>query len=341
MLVIDGSSGEGGGQILRSALSLSMVTRRPFSIERIRAGRDKPGLLRQHLVAVRAATAICDAEVRGDELGSTSLSFRPRAIRGGEHRFVIESAGSATLVLQTIAPALLRAAEPSVITLGGGTHNLAAPPFDFLERCWAPAMKQMGVSIEVSLERPGFYPKGGGLFTARVTPGELGRFEREERGKEKSRRAIAITAGLQPAIADRELRAARERLGLARDRLHHQAWDDAFGPGNAFLVELEHEHGISIFASFGARGVRAEQVAEMAISRALAFHESDGAIEEHLADQLLLPMAIGKGGTFTTTEPTSHTLSQADLLRRFLDVDVDITSKDDRTYTIELRGADV
>ncbi|MDQ3037087.1 MAG: RNA 3'-terminal phosphate cyclase [Myxococcota bacterium] len=341
MLVIDGSSGEGGGQILRSALALAMVTRRPFRIERIRAGRDKPGLLRQHLVAVRAAGTICNAEVVGDQLGSTALSFRPRAIRGGEHRFVIEGAGSTTLVLQTIAPALLRAAEPSVVTIEGGTHNPAAPPFDFLARCWAPAMAQMGVSIELSLERPGFAPKGGGALVARVTPGELARFEREERGRERARRAVAITAGLPDAIADRELRAARARLGLSRDQLQQQVFDASLGPGNVFFVELEHEHGASMFASFGQRAARAEHVAEMAISRALAFSESDGAIEEHLADQLLLPMAIGKGGVFTTTEPTSHAQSQAELLRRFLDVDVDVTTSDERTYRVALRGADL
>lgn len=341
MLVIDGSIGEGGGQILRSTLSLSMVTRRPFRIERIRSGREKPGLTPQHLIAVRAAKAICDAEVSGDVLGSTSLSFRPRAVRGGDHRLTIETVESATVILQMLVPALLRAPETSLVTLEGGTHHPNAPSFDFLERSWAPAMAQMGACIELSLERPGFYPKGEGLFTARVRPGELGRFTREERGKEKSRRAVAMSAGLEHGIADRELRAARDRLGLGRDRLKHTVFDASLGPGNAFLVELEYESGTSIFSSCGARALRAEQVAELAISRALTFHESDAAVDEQLADQLLLPMAIGKGGIFTTTEPTSHTQSQAELLRRFLFVDVDMTSSDERTYTVELRGADV
>ncbi|UJR84944.1 RNA 3'-terminal phosphate cyclase [Sandaracinus amylolyticus] len=341
MLVIDGSIGEGGGQVLRSALSLSMVTRRPFKIERIRAGRDKPGLANQHLVAVRAAASVCNAEVSGDQLGSTALSFRPRAIKGGEHRVAIDTAGSATLVLQTITPALLRAPEPSVVTLEGGTHNPAAPPFEFLEKCWTPALATMGVKVQVSLERPGFYPKGGGLFTARITPGDLGRFEREERGAEKSRRATATIAGLSEPIADRELRVAKERLGLARDQMERRVLDEALGPGNVFQVEMAYEHGTALFVSFGERGLRAEQVAELAIGRALAFHESDAAVEEHLADQLLLPMAIGKGGLFTTTDPSSHARTQAEVLRRFLDVDVDITTRDERTYTIEMRGADV
>lgn len=341
MLVLDGSIGEGGGQILRSALSLSMVTRRPFRIERVRAGRDKPGLARQHLAALRAAASICNAEIGGDALGSTSVSFRPRAVRGGEHRVKIESAGSATLVLQSLVPALLRAPAPSVVTLEGGTHNPLAPPFDFLERAWVPALATMGVRIELALERPGFVPAGGGIFTARITPGELGRFEREDRGVERSRRAIAMIAGLSESIAERELRIARERLGLARDQAVKMVWDESHGAGNAFLVELVHESGTSVFASFGDKGLRAERVAEGAIGRALAFHESDAAIDEHLCDQLLLPMAIGKGGVLTTTEPSPHTQTQIELLRRFLDVDVELTTRDERTYRVELRGADV
>lgn len=341
MLVLDGSIGEGGGQILRSALSLSMVTRRPFKIERIRAARSKPGLARQHLAAVHAAKAVCNAEVSGDTLGSTTISFRPRAIQGGAHRVSIDTAGSATLVLQTIVYGLLRASEPSTVTLTGGTHNPMAPPFDFLEKTWAPALAQMGARIELALERPGFYPKGGGVFTARITPGELGRFDREERGAEKGRRAIASIAGLNEGIADRELRVARERLGISRDQLEKKVWDESFGPGNAFTVELAHEHGTSLFTSVGEKALRAEQVAELAIGRALAFHESDAAIDEHLADQLLLPMAIGKGGQLTTTEPSAHTHTQLELLRTFLDVDADITTRDERTYRLEMRGADV
>jgi RNA 3'-terminal phosphate cyclase (ATP) len=341
MLSIDGSLGEGGGQIFRSALALSMVTRRPVRIERIRAGRAKPGLLPQHLTALQASAAICNAEVTGATAGSSQVSFRPRAIRGGEHRFAVQGAGSATLVVQTISYALLRAPEPSVITVEGGTHNPSAPPADFLERCWAPALRAMGAQVEVALERPGFHPKGGGMLTAKIVPSELGRFEREERGPERARRAVTMLAALNEGIADRELRVARERLSLGRDQMSKLLFDESFGPGNAFLVELEHTAGSSIFSSFGDRGLRAEQVAEQAIGRALAFHESDAAVDEHLADQILLAMAIGKGGLFTTTEPTSHTRTQIDLLRRFLEVDVDTTTRDERTYTIELRGADV
>jgi RNA 3'-terminal phosphate cyclase (ATP) len=341
MMVIDGSAGEGGGQILRSALALSMVTRRPFRIDRIRAARDAPGVSGAHLATIAAATALCNAEVSGAELGSTSLSFRPRATKPGVHRIHVDAPESVGLVLQTLVFPLLRAGEPSVLTFEGCTHAPSAPTFEFLQKSWAPALGTMGAKIELSLETPGLFPKGGGVMTAKITPSELGRFEREERGSEKSRKATTMVAALPESVAERELRAARDRLGLARDRVYKIALEDERGQGNAFWVELEHQTGISVFASIGERGLRAEQVAERAIGAALAFHESDGAVDERLADQLLLPMAIGKGGVFTTTEPSPHAEGQIELLRKFLDVDITTTTRDERTYTIELRGADV
>src|SRR5690349_406818 len=159
MILIDGSSGEGGGQILRSALALSILTRTPFKMERIRAGRDKPGLLRQHLTAVNAAQEVSSADVTGAELGSRDLTFKPRTVQGGDRSFSIGSAGSTTLVLQTILPALLRASGPSTITIEGGTHNPAAPPFEFLARAYLPLLARMGAKVELTLDQPGFFPK--------------------------------------------------------------------------------------------------------------------------------------------------------------------------------------
>lgn len=169
---IDGSMGEGGGQMLRSSLSLAALMGRELVIERIRAGRRKPGLLRQHLTAVHAMAELTAAEVQGAELGSQSLRFRPRTLVGGQHRFAVGSAGSASLVCQTVLPVALRASEPSELRFEGGTHNPMAPPFEFLSRVFLPVLGRMGFRLEASLHAHGFYPAGGGAFTLHVTPAE-------------------------------------------------------------------------------------------------------------------------------------------------------------------------
>src|SRR5689334_333662 len=170
MLKLDGSVGEGGGQILRTALALSALTGQPFEIEKIRAKRRKPGLLRQHLTAVRAATALCQAQVEGDSLGSMTLRFVPGDVKPGEYAFAIGTAGSATLVLQTVLPPLLLASRPSKITIEGGTHNPLAPPVDFLDRSFLPLVRRMGPRVRVQLERWGFYPAGGGRISVEIEP---------------------------------------------------------------------------------------------------------------------------------------------------------------------------
>ena len=204
MIRIDGSLGEGGGQILRTSLSLSLVTGKPFRIENIRAGRERPGLLRQHLTAVLAAGEVGGAEVEGATLGSTALTFAPAKVRSGEYHFAVGTAGSGTLVFQTILPALMRACGPSKITIEGGTHNQAAPPYHFLERSFVPLIERMGPKVSLRLERYGFYPAGGGRFVAEIEPVEnLRSFEIGERGEITSRRVVAIVANLARHIGQR------------------------------------------------------------------------------------------------------------------------------------------
>src|SRR5258706_8068507 len=186
MIRIAGSFGEGGGQILRTSLSLSLATGKAFRIEKIRAGRERPGLLRQHLTAVLAAAEVGGAEVEGAALGSTSLSFSPGKVRGGEYRFSVGTAGSGTLVFQTVLPALMLAGEPSRIVIEGGTHNSAAPPFDFLARTFVPLLERMGPKVHLQFERYGFYPAGGGRFCAEVHPVKvLNGIEIGERGAKR------------------------------------------------------------------------------------------------------------------------------------------------------------
>ena len=192
MITIDGSQGEGGGQILRTSLALSLVTGQPFRMERIRAKRQKPGLLKQHLTAVEAAKTVGCAEVEGAALSSQTLEFRPGPVTPGNYRFAVGTAGSATLVLQTVLPALLTASGHSTLTLEGGTHNPMAPPFDFLEKCFMPLIHRMGPSVELELRRPGFFPAGGGRFHARIEPAKkLSRLDLPERGRFEAGRLVS------------------------------------------------------------------------------------------------------------------------------------------------------
>ncbi|MCK6545030.1 RNA 3'-terminal phosphate cyclase [Myxococcota bacterium] len=326
-LVIDGSQGEGGGQILRTSLALSVLTNTPVELIKIRAGRVKPGLLRQHLTAVRAAERISGAEVIGAELGSQTLSFRPSGLYAGQYHFSIGSAGSASLVLQTILPPLLHATGPSTVTVEGGTHNSMSPPFDFLAKVFAPLVARMGARLDLVLERPGFYPAGGGRLRAEITPAATWRpFQLVERGAIVSRRARAIVSKLPRHVAERELSTLRERLAWTdRDvRFDVEVVEDAVGPGNVLVVELGFEHGAELVTGFGEKGKRAEDVAAAVADEVAALLGAGVPVGEHLADQLLLPLAIGAGGVFRTLAPTPHTTTNVDVIRRFLPIDLSV-----------------
>lgn len=324
MITIDGSHGEGGGQILRSSLTLSITSGKPFRIHNIRANRKRPGLLRQHLTAVRAAAAISGARVEGDELGSRTLTFEPGPVLPGEHFFSIGSAGSANLVLQTVLLPLARAPEPSEIIVEGGTHNPMAPPFDFLEKSYLPLLARMGVRTEASLERMGFVPTGGGRVRVRVHPGTLGRLELEDPGRLIRRRAVATVASLPTHISRRELDVLRDRLGLRHGEEVERVIEGQ-GPGNVLHLELEHQHVTLVFTSFGERGLPAEKVAMRLVNEVRRFTRAKVAVDEHLADQLLLPMAFGRGGSFTSLEPTLHARTHAEIIALFLERELTFT----------------
>jgi len=330
VLTIDGSLGEGGGQILRTALALSLVSGTPFTIEKIRGGREKPGLLRQHLTAVNAAVAVGEAEAEGATLGSQTLVFRPRAVKPGDYRFAIGTAGSTGLVIQTVLPALLIASGPSTLTLEGGTHNPAAPPFDFLERAFLPLVASMGPRVSAVLNCPGFYPAGGGRCTVSILPAaRLEPLTLLERGAIKRRQARALVARLPRQIADRELAVVRTRLGWSEDELETVIVDgSAPGPGNVLLLEIESEHLTEIFCGFGEVGTRAESVAEHAAKEARRYLAAGVPVGVHLADQLLVPLALAGGGSFRTIGLSSHSRTNLDVIRLFLPTR--ITAKGDR-----------
>lgn len=341
MLTIDGAKGEGGGQILRSSLALSLITGTPLRIQRIRAGRKKPGLMRQHLTAVNAAAEIGRATVQGAAIGSQELTFHPREVTPGEYHFSVGTAGSTTLVLQTVLPALLTAAGPSKLTLEGGTHNPFAPSFDFLDKAFLPVLNRMGPEITATLDRPGFYPAGGGKISVAVRPApRLERIDLLQRGDIRRRAAKALVARLPRHIAERELRVIRDRLGWDEAWLTVREVTDAHGPGNVLILEVESEHLTEVFTGFGRRGVRAETVAGDLARELQAYLAADVPVGPHLADQLLLPFVLAGGGSFKTMPLTHHTLTNIEVIETFCRVKISVQQGKDQVCVVSLDGSE-
>jgi RNA 3'-terminal phosphate cyclase (ATP) len=333
---LDGSTGEGGGQILRTALALSVCTGQPIKIDRIRAKRPKPGLMRQHLTCVRAAAAVCGARVRGAELGSRQLAFEPGAVRAGEHEFSIGSAGSCMLVLQTVLPPLMLADGASRLTLRGGTHNPMAPPYHFIERAFAPLLRRLGARIDLALHRHGFVPAGGGEVEVRIGgigatgAGALTPFDLIERGEPGEHYAECLSPGLPHAVADRELAALGRALGWPRDQLRAPAVPQHEGPGNVLMATLAHANVCEVFTAFGEKSVSSERVAATLARETQAWLASRAALGPWLADQWMLPLALavarqggaGQGGAaeFTCSELTEHATTNMRVIEQFLPV---------------------
>lgn len=318
MIEIDGSEGEGGGQILRSSLSLAICTSQAFRIANIRANREKPGLLRQHLTAVKAAAEICGGSVVGGELGSRELTFIPGKLKSGNYSFAIGTAGSCTLVLQTVLPPLLVADGESTVKISGGTHNKGAPPFDFLQRSFLPLLGRMGANVALELKSYGFYPRGGGEIRAAISPAKkMSRLDLTHRGERLRAYAEAYVAALPIDIAQRELAVIGRRLNWQPEQLLLRGLSNDVGPGNAVTITVEHEHVTEVFSGFGERGVSAEFVAGHASDKARHYIGASAAVDEYLADQLLLPMVLGAGGTFTSTSVSQHLRSNAIVIEKF------------------------
>ncbi len=319
VLVIDGAVGEGGGQILRTALSLSLCLQRPFHLINIRRHRRKPGLQRQHLAAVHAATAIGRAEVEGADLDSTELSFTPEGIAGGDYRFDIGSAGSTSLVFQTILLPLLMADAPSRLVLNGGTHNPLAPSFEFMQQAFLPLLARMGAKVRLELVRPGYYPVGAGEVRAGIQPcSRLVPLFLEERGAIHSIRAVATLSRLPEHIAERELRVVAEGLGLEPEALSVRHETAARCPGNALQVTVESESCTEVFSAIGQRGLPAEVVAERVVALVRRYLNAGVSVGPYLADQLLLPLALAGSGSFVTVAPDRHTPTNIEVIRQFL-----------------------
>lgn len=331
-ITIDGSAGEGGGQILRSSLSLSMITGRPLRVTGIRAGRKKPGLMKQHLTCVQAAAAVCGAEVDGAAERSQEILFIPGPVRPGRYHFQIGSAGSAMLVLQTLLPPLLTADGTSHLTVEGGTHNRQAPPFDFLQRSWLPLIERLGPKVTARLERYGFFPAGGGRVHVEVEPAEyLSGFDLLQAGRVQDRRVRALVSRLPKTIGERETDRVVRRLNWPGDAASVEEVSSN-GPGNVLMAEVQCEHLTTLFSGFGQTGVPAERVADGVIRSVRSWMKSGAPVEAWLADQLMLPLALSaaqtpdcpvtRGGRFLTGPLTDHSRTQIALLPQFLDIEI-------------------
>lgn len=337
ILQISGESG--GGQLLRSALSLSMVTGQPFKMENIRGKRPKPGLMRQHLTCVKAAAEVCNAVVDGAELGSVELVFAPGPIRAGDYAFNIGSGGSTTLVLQTLLPALLHAEGASTLRIEGGTHNPMAPPFEFIQQCFLPVLQSMGVKAEVALERHGFMQAGGGVLTATVSPvKKWKKLKLLDRGELREHFGRVLHAHLHGEIAQREISVAAQVLGWPEEKMELRYANDSAGPGNALLLGAQFANVCEISTGIAQMGKSAESVATGAAKGLKNYLASEAAVGAHLADQLLLPLALAGGGEFTTLTLSNHVQTNMALIERFLSVQFAVNERAGGVKHIELRA---
>jgi RNA 3'-terminal phosphate cyclase (ATP) len=296
IIEIDGSFGEGGGQILRTSLALALLTGKPFHLRNLRARRQKPGLQPQHLMSVRAAAEVGQAKLRGAALGSCDLTFEPGEVRPGKYTFDIRTAGATGLVLHTVyLPLALRGGEPSEVTLIGGTHVSTSPSFHFLDGTWRPYLAAMGLRVGLRMQRPGFYPRGGGVVEAflQPCPGLRG-LTLLERGAVQVT-GVSAVAGLDVGIARRQARRATHRLsqeGL-EVRIDEEHWPG--GPGSVLALELDTAPAPTVFVALGARGKPAEAVADEAVDQVSAYLAAGAPVDVHSADQIVLPLALAEG----------------------------------------------
>jgi len=317
VLTIDASKGEGGGQIVRSALTLSLVTGKPFVLENIRAGKRVPGLGRQHVVAVQAAVEMSAGEAEGAQVGSQVIRFTPRKISGGTHRWNVNPGGSAVLIAQMLVPALCRASEPSEIVVEGGTHFPASPAYEHFADSYLPLLKKLGADVRTELWRHGFPGEAGGALRFWVSPRPFARADFLQRGRVVARRALAKVAKISRGIAEREVAVLERRLRWGKPAFAVEEVD-ALGAGNTIVVTMRQTEVNLVMTQLGNRDEPAEVFANALADRMELFLATDAPIDPYLADQILVPMALAGGGRFRTVEPTAHTRTQIDVLAAFL-----------------------
>jgi RNA 3'-terminal phosphate cyclase (ATP) len=342
---IDGSYGEGGGQILRTSLALSCVLGRPVEIINIRRTRKKPGLQPQHLTAVKAAATISRAHVQGAELSSTALRFSPGAIAGGDYFFDVSekkgSAGSTSLVLQTVLLPLCFAEHHSSVTVIGGTHVPWSPTFHYLQKVFLPMLSRIGVSADLGIEQWGWYPLGGGKVVARISAKSgFKPVEISVRGKHVRVTGISAVANLPKEIAVRQ---RNQALNALKQRGIDAAVEIVAAPspgkGTLFFMLAEFENITAGFDALGAIGKRAEEVADEACHSLFEYMDTNGALDPHLADQIIPYVAFGNGTSeFTTSRITQHLLTNIWVVKQFMDMDMTVEGKEGEPGKIRVQG---
>jgi len=340
-ITIDGSQGEGGGQVLRTALTLSIITQQNIELINIRQGRKKSGLLRQHLTSVLAAQEICGATTEGVELGTTRIRFSPGKVKPGDFHFAIGTAGSTVLVCQTILPVLALAKESSTITFEGGTHNGMSPSLSFLKASYLPLLSLMGGICRVKTFSLGFYPAGGGKWQIKVVPTDrLKPLHLNKAGCEFAKSAEncslnALVSGLHMSIGDREISTAVRLLNWHKSEAQVEVVETP-GPGNSFQLSIDSQTHKNVFEVVGELGVSAERVAKRAAGQVNKFIHAKAAVEEHLADQLLLLIALAGSGSFTTTKPSMHTTTNIDVIKQILGKEILMKQLTDTLWSVSL-----
>ncbi len=325
LVELDGSFGEGGGQILRTSLALSLLTGKPFRLRNVRARRPKPGLQPQHLMSVRAAGKVGSAQVRGASIGSTDLTFEPGDVSAGSYRFDIGTAGSTALVLQTLVlPLALRGGVPSEITVVGGTHVTTSPGFHFLDVTWRAYLERMCLRLSLRMLRPGFYPRGGGEVVAHIPPVTRLQGATLRQGDTVTIRGFSAAAGLPYHVIERQRRRATFRMSQfgVEAEIREEKWDG--GPGSVLALIVDTDPAPALFFGLGARGKPAEAVADEAADQAIAYLKAaPAAVDAHSADQIVLPLALAEGASeYTAAAMTQHLLTNVATIRRFVERDI-------------------
>lgn len=332
---IDGSTGEGGGQILRTSLALSCITGRSLHIENIRTARRNAGLAKQHISCVQAARQSCNGKCQGAAQHSKVLDFQPGPVQSGDFYFDIGSAGSASLVIQTVLPALFLVDMPSIVTVTGGTHNPLAPPFDFLSETFLPAVEAAGFHGGCKLVKHGFFPAGGGKITFNIQPRQTNSHKTINFCEPTNKPQISAriyTAKLPENIAHKQHELLLQS-NLDFEDVEHIEVTDSDGPGNCVMIRLCSSDRVTVFTAFGMRGKPSHKVISEVVDLAKDFLASGAAVDRFLADQLLIYMAISKAGCYTTNELTAHLTTNMGVIKKFLDVNFSV-DKQNENYKV-------